>query len=351
MTDKSPDANAPRNGLAGRIAVTLGVIALMRLLAVIPLPGLNPGMSENYAGAVERVSLLSLNITPWLSAVILAEAAILILPLEWTRWLRHRGHADPFAPAVLIFTLAVAAFQSVGISIALESIPNAIPEPGLESRLGAAASLTGATAVMIAGARLIQKRGIGHGFWVLWSLLAVFDFRDSVSQLADAGKQGLLSLPAVLTLAGCLAASFAIVIFVLQARRRAGLAAAAPLIWPIPVCLTVLPWLSAGADFAFGDGNRFLNAVMPDRSPGFAVFALAMTGTALIYGRRENHISLAFAGAGALIAVLALSYAPGALFTPGGGHFVPGPLLQAYFVPLAASLGLALRQDFSREKG
>src|SRR5581483_8415935 len=116
--------------LVRRIAVTIGTLLLFRLGSHVPLAGLSlqSGVLSNLAA--ERVSILALNLIPYLSAAILVQ----LVAMVWGRLnaLQRAGEAGRrrIARYTLVLTLVLATVQAFGIASALEGISGLVAEPG-----------------------------------------------------------------------------------------------------------------------------------------------------------------------------------------------------------------------------
>jgi preprotein translocase subunit SecY len=159
--------------LLRRVAVTLAVLAVYRLGEWVPLPGLDLTalMSQYRPGEltsmIERLSIFSLGVTPILSALIIHEIAKIAVP-PFARWeaasLQRRKDIERWT---FLLALAFAGFQGNGIAVALESLGGLVPHPGLEFRASCIATFVAATALIIWLVSLINRFGVGSGFWIL----------------------------------------------------------------------------------------------------------------------------------------------------------------------------------------
>jgi preprotein translocase subunit SecY len=156
-----------------RLGVTLAVLAVYRLGCWIPLPGvepevLMPGFSPAMmSAAMERISVLSLGVTPLLSVLLVIELAMIVWPplRAWTA--RSSSNTSSLDGWIVLATLAFAAFQANGIAVAMESIKALVPTPGLLFRAGIIATLVAGTAILVWMAALVTRRGLGSGVLLL----------------------------------------------------------------------------------------------------------------------------------------------------------------------------------------
>jgi len=169
--------------LRKRILFTLLMLAVYRLGAFIPTPGINADAFEQFfgqmgagllgllsmfsGGSLKRFTIFALGIMPYITASIILQLLGVVSPTleklqkegdlgrrkitEYTRWL----------------TVGLSAFQSFGIAVALQRQPNIVANPGPAFVLNTVLTLTaGAVFIMWLGEQ-ITARGIGNGMSLL----------------------------------------------------------------------------------------------------------------------------------------------------------------------------------------
>ena len=169
--------------LRKRILFTLLMLAVYRLGAFIPTPGINAEAFEQFfgqmgagllgllsmfsGGSLRRFTIFALGIMPYITASIILQLLGVVSPTleklqkegelgrrkitEYTRWL----------------TVGLSAFQSFGIAVALQRQPNIVANPGPAFVLNTVLTLTaGAVFIMWLGEQ-ITARGIGNGMSLL----------------------------------------------------------------------------------------------------------------------------------------------------------------------------------------
>ncbi len=169
--------------LKRRIVFLLLALVVYRLGTHIPVPGINPdALSELFrqnqggilglfnmfsGGALQRFSVFALGIMPYISASIIMQLASAVVPtLEAIKKEGESGRRK-ITQYTRYGTVFLALFQAVGISIALESQPGLVIDPGLMFRFTAVVTLvTGTMFVMWLGEQ-ITERGIGNGISIL----------------------------------------------------------------------------------------------------------------------------------------------------------------------------------------
>jgi preprotein translocase subunit SecY len=220
--------------LARRIAVTLGALLLYRLGQIIPLPGIDPvawemisrSQGHGAAGAiavlsgVRRISLLALDIVPYISAAIIVQLATMVsgrlraLAREGERGRRRMVRAARY------LTVVLTVFQAWGIASALEHVGGVVTNPGPVFVLSTIVTLTGGTLFLVWLAELITARGIGNGIAVILLVGIATQVTQAVAQTIELTRQGILSTQLIGVLLVVVVAVTAAVVVMELARRR-----------------------------------------------------------------------------------------------------------------------------------
>src|SRR5262245_10939619 len=222
--------------LGRRIAFTLGALLIYRLGTYIPLPGISPEIWQQFlrsqagsifgmfdmisGGAIHRLAIFALGLTPYLSAAILLQVLTIVLP--WLRALRKQGErgrrtVDTYTVSL---TLLFSVLQSYGIAIGLEGASNLVSEPGWLFRFSTVLTLTGGVMVLTWLAGQITARGIGNGVTLILFAGIVAELPSTIADTLELGRQGVLSNGMVLALLAFTVALTALVVVVERARRR-----------------------------------------------------------------------------------------------------------------------------------
>lgn len=222
------------------IAVTLIALVAYRLGAQLPLPGLDLDyLSQIGTGgavspeALGRLSVLALGVLPWFSALTLAELFAVVLPQSGIERFTTSGHVQPFSRPVIVLTVLVAAFQGLGIARAMSQIPNLVAEPGPAFVISAVATLVAGTAILIALALIIERHGMGHGFWIMLAASMLAQMPSHFRVMLMMLEEGLASPAATAVAVASTAAIVALVVALLEARRRANVTSLGIFVWPL----------------------------------------------------------------------------------------------------------------------
>jgi preprotein translocase subunit SecY len=231
-----------------RLGVTLAVLAVYRVGCWIPLPGVNAAAIVDrflrefgtVADAMDRLSIMSLGLNPMLSALIIAELAMIAWPRLRT-WAARKDNASNLDGWLLFGALAFAALQAQGIAVALEDVAALVPNPGLAFRAGVVVTLVAATACLVWLASLITRHGLGSGIWVLIAAPHVISFTQSLAvQASHGGPEGQITIGLSV---GFLALATAL--FVLLTRADAPLSDTSEVLWGPILGIAVATWTPA----------------------------------------------------------------------------------------------------------
>jgi preprotein translocase subunit SecY len=167
-----------------KILFTLAMIALYRVGAHLPVPGINSaalhaffkeqaggllGFYDMFAGgAFGRMTIFSLGIMPYISSSIIMSLLQVVIP-SLEKLAKEGGEAGrrKIMQYSRYGTVFLALINALGISIWIQSIPNIVINPGLGFHITTVIAMTtGAIFIMWMGERITEK-GIGNGASVL----------------------------------------------------------------------------------------------------------------------------------------------------------------------------------------
>jgi preprotein translocase subunit SecY len=221
--------------LKRKLLFTLLALVIYRIGAHIAAPGVNVtaladfirnsaaagffGLYDALGGGLSRATVFALGIMPYISASIIFQLAGGVAPsigkmqkdeegkkkiTQWTRYL----------------TVFISLSQAYTFALFTESIPGAIPAPGISSRLIMVITLTtGAIFVMWLGEQ-ITERGIGNGMSLLITFSILERLWPGTLQLLQFLKGGVVTpIGAVVFLAILVAVIGAVVGMTIAARR------------------------------------------------------------------------------------------------------------------------------------
>ncbi|MFK5894136.1 MAG: preprotein translocase subunit SecY [Pseudomonadota bacterium] len=226
--------------LKSRIFFVIGALLVFRIGTYVPIPSINPealtilfdqqrdsilGMFNMFSGgALERLSVFALGIMPYISASIIIQLMTKVIPT--LEQISKEGEAGrrKITQYTRMFTLVLATFQSLGVSIALESqsaggMPVVI-DPGMIFRLTTMVSLVTGTLFLMWLGEQITERGIGNGISLIIFAGIVAGLPSSMGNLGELVSEGSISSGLILILVFIIIAVTAFVVFVERGQRR-----------------------------------------------------------------------------------------------------------------------------------
>jgi preprotein translocase subunit SecY len=294
--------------LRKRVLFTLGILAVYRLGAHIPTPGVNAKMLEQLfnsqggsalglmdlfgGGNLRRMTVFALGIMPYITASIIFQLLTVVYePLariqkegelgrrKITQWTRY-------------MTVVLAALQSIGIAIML-SKGGMVLNPGPGFMLMTVLTLTTGTAFIMWLGEQITDRGIGNGMSLLIFTGIIAGLPRGVGDLIQkiqTNAWGSFTFIAVLLLVVGMAAVVAFIVFVERSERRipiqsarrivgrrmmGGQSSHLPLkvnsggVMPVIFASSILsaPMLFGQMDFV--RNSRFLEPIVQSLAPGY----------------------------------------------------------------------------------
>ncbi|MEQ8353909.1 MAG: preprotein translocase subunit SecY [Kiloniellaceae bacterium] len=226
--------------LKKRLWFTLGALVIYRLGTYIPIPGVDPqilaevfsqqaggivGIFDMFAGgALSRMTIFALNIMPYISAAIIMQLLTAVSPT--LEALKKEGEAGrkKINQYTRYGTVLLAAFQSYGIAVGLESSQgsagSAVIDPGLFFRLTTVITLTGGTIFLMWLGEQITQRGVGNGISLIIFAGIVANLPLALVQVLELGRTGALSALLIVALLIGAIGVVAFIVFMERAQRR-----------------------------------------------------------------------------------------------------------------------------------
>ncbi|MXZ79960.1 MAG: preprotein translocase subunit SecY [Gammaproteobacteria bacterium] len=244
---KTDKKGAPNPGMFGslsdlkqRILFMIGALMVFRLGTHVPVPGVDPAavaalfeqtrgsiidiFNMFSGGALSRLSIFALGVMPYISASIIMQMMKAVIPsLEQ---LNKEGEAGrrKITQYTRYFTVVLALFQGIGISVAIESQQVAgspvILIPGIGFKIIAASTLCAGTMFLVWLGEQVSERGLGNGISLIIFASIVAGLPSAVAGTLELARTGALSGGIVLLLfIGALAVTY-FVVFVERGQRR-----------------------------------------------------------------------------------------------------------------------------------
>jgi len=226
--------------LRTRILFTLTMLAVYRVGAHIPTPGINNEALAKFlqekggsllgfldifsGGALSRLTIFALGIMPYISASIILQLLTVVIPhLSKLAKEGERGRKK-IIQYTRYGTIVIALIQGFGIAVGLEGMRGNegpfVLSPGWSFRLMTVITLTAGTAFLMWLGEQITERGIGNGISLIIFSGIVARLPSAVAQTFDLYKVGQLSFLLLASLAVMMVGVVAAIVFLESGRRK-----------------------------------------------------------------------------------------------------------------------------------
>ncbi|ADU65108.1 preprotein translocase, SecY subunit [Desulfurispirillum indicum S5] len=226
--------------LRKKVLFTLGVLAVYRLGAHIPLPGIDPqALSEFFSaqssalltffdmfsgGALGRVTLFALGVIPYISASIVLQLMTVVVPaLEKLK--KEPDGQKKITEYTRYATVVLAFVQGYGIGIGLEAMtsPSGMPivmYGGFSFQLMTAISLAAGTTFLMWLGEQVTERGVGNGISLLIFAGIVAAIPGAIVQSYTLLQSGEMSIFLALGLVFAALFMIAAIVFIERGQRK-----------------------------------------------------------------------------------------------------------------------------------
>ncbi len=224
--------------LRGRVLFTVAMLAVYRIGAFIPTPGINNeelakflheqggallGFLDIFSGgALSRLTIFALGIMPYISASIIFQLLTVVIPHLSKLAKEGEQGRKKIIQYTRYGTIGIALVQGFGISLGLEGMRGGIfvLEPGWPFRLMTVITLTTGTAFLMWLGEQITERGVGNGISLIIFAGIVARLPSAVAQTFEMYRIGELSLIFLILLAVVMLAVVASIVFLESGRRK-----------------------------------------------------------------------------------------------------------------------------------
>jgi len=221
--------------LKKRIFFTVGALIIFRFLSFVPLPGINPlalkafmdrnagGILDFFnmfsGGALERYSLISLGVMPYITASIVVQLAASLHPSlaslkkEGESGRRKLNQYSRYGAVALSLVQGYAALKNADVQ-------GLAVDPGAMFYVAGLISLVGGTMFLLWLGEQITSRGIGNGTSLIIMAGIVAQMPTFVVNLFEGGRSGSINGIVIALLVGTLVAMILFICFMERATRR-----------------------------------------------------------------------------------------------------------------------------------
>src|SRR5438552_7988567 len=222
--------------LKRRLLFLLGALVIYRVGAHIPVPGIDPnelsrlfqqnrgGILDMFnmfsGGALSRFTIFALGIMPYISASIIMQLLTVVSPT--LEALKKEGEAGrrKITQYTRYGTVVLAAFQALGISVALESQAGLVLDPGFMFRMTTVITLMTGTLFLMWLGEQITERGIGNGISMIIFAGIVAGLPSAMGGTLELVRTGAMSVFLALVIFAVVVVVTFVVVFVEKGQRR-----------------------------------------------------------------------------------------------------------------------------------
>lgn len=224
--------------LRSRVLFTLAMLAVYRIGAHIPTPGINNDELAQFlldqggallgfldifsGGSLSRLTIFALGIMPYISASIILQLLTVVIPhLSKLAKEGERGRKT-IIQYTRYGTIGIALIQGFGIALGLEGMNGGqyVLEPGWPFRFMTVITLTAGTAFLMWLGEQITERGVGNGISLIIFAGIVARLPSAVAQTFEMYRVGELSLLFLILLVVSMLAVVTAIVFLESGRRR-----------------------------------------------------------------------------------------------------------------------------------
>jgi preprotein translocase subunit SecY len=227
--------------LRQRLLFVVGALIVYRIGSYIPVPGVNPeamlqlmeqqegtivDMFNMFSGgALSRFSLFALNVIPYISASIIIQLLVQVVPSLKAIQKEGESGRRRITQWSRIGAIPLAVFQAAGIAVALQGsgASNGIPvvyTPGIGFVLTAVVALTAGTMFLVWLGEQVTERGVGNGVSLIIFAGIVSGLPGAVIGTVESARNGDISMIALILIAVIVLAVTYFVVFVERGQRR-----------------------------------------------------------------------------------------------------------------------------------
>lgn len=226
--------------LINKILITLGFILIYRVLAYVPVPGVDLtvvkeffdtnsnnalGLVNMFSGnAVERLSIISLGIMPYITASIIMELLAATFP-ALGKMKKERDGMQKYMQIIRYATIVITAIQAVGVSMGLNSLTGTAGQSAIMIDMDTFVAVS--TVSMVAGTMMlmwigeqITQKGIGNGISLIIFAGIVSAIPGAIGGTIDLVNNGQMNFLTVIAILVVILGTVGAIIYVELGERR-----------------------------------------------------------------------------------------------------------------------------------
>ncbi len=228
------------NSLTQKILITLGFLFAYRVLAYIPVPGVDLdvikqffesnqnnalGLANMFSGnALQRFSIISLGIMPYITASIVMELLAATFP-SLGQMKKERDGMQKYMQIIRYATIFITVVQAIGVAFGLQQLANnghsAILLDNMTSFIiiTVFSMLTGTMLLMWFGEQITQ-RGIGNGISLIIFAGIVSGIPAAIAHTISQVNAGTMGFGTVLAIFAIMVVTILVIIYIELGERR-----------------------------------------------------------------------------------------------------------------------------------
>ncbi len=226
--------------LTNKILITIGFLFLYRMLAYVPVPGVDAsvlasffdshtndslGLMNMFSGnAIKRLSIISLGIMPYITASIIMELLAATFP-NLGQMKKERDGMVKYMQIIRYATIGITLVQAVGVSIGLQSMTGKdgssaiLMDHNTFVMVAAISMLAGTMMLMWIGEQITQS-GIGNGISLIIFAGIVSAIPNAIGHTITMVNTGAMSFITVIAIVLLIVATVGVIIYVELGERR-----------------------------------------------------------------------------------------------------------------------------------
>ena len=224
--------------LKSRILFTLALLAVYRIGAHIPTPGIDGlelskflldrggalmGFFDMFSGgALSRATIFALGIMPYISASIILQLLTVVIPHLARLAKEGESGRKKIIQYTRYGTVVISIVQSIGIAVGIESMNEGtfVQNPGWSFRLMTMVTMTSGTAFLMWLGEQITERGIGNGISLIIFAGIVAGFPNAVISSVSLIRAGELHILLMLVLIVMMVGVVGFIVFMERGQRK-----------------------------------------------------------------------------------------------------------------------------------
>ncbi|MBD5546756.1 MAG: preprotein translocase subunit SecY [Lachnospiraceae bacterium] len=186
--------------IRNKLLFTLGMLVVIRFGSQLPVPGVridefsnwfNQNMGENFSffnaftgGSFERMSILALNITPYITSSIIMQLLTIAIPKLEEMQKEGEDGRKKIASITRYVTVALALIEGFAMAIAFWN-GNMLKEKNALSVITVVAALTAGSAFLMWVGERITEKGVGNGISIVLIINIISRIPQDIKQLFE----------------------------------------------------------------------------------------------------------------------------------------------------------------------